>query len=765
MTFALPRSCTCFFLATLQVAVSAFAADWKPAQGPLLTRWAKDVSPDNALPEYPRPQLVREQWQNLNGLWDYAIRPREAHQPEEFDGEILVPYPIESALSGVMKPVGADNRLWFRRSFTAPKLPENGRLLLHFGAVDWHATVWVNGTQVGEHKGGFDPITLDITDTLFSRKSPTEELVVSVWDPSDKSFQPRGKQVTNPGGIFYTSVTGIWQTVWLEVVPTTRIESLTITPDVDRGVVHVTANTVAAAKSDLNGLRVSVEATSGDQRAVACGKPNDAIELQLKNARLWSPDDPHLYDLRVRLVSDVADSASVDEVTSYFGMRKIEVKQDADGFNRLFLNNQPLFQFGPLDQGWWPDGLYTAPTDEALRYDVEITRQLGFNMCRKHVKVEPERWYYHCDQLGLLVWQDMPSGDRSIGSNDPDFQRSAESEANYRREWQAIINARRNHPSIVVWVPFNEGWGQFKTSEILAWTKELDPTRLVDGPSGWADRGTGDMNDMHHYPGPGMPEPEPKRAVVLGEFGGLGLPMSGHLWWDKRNWGYRTYTTQEELRTNYKRLMKALHPLVGKGLAAAVYTQTTDVEGEVNGLLTYDRDVVKIGVEFAAETNRKLYEPPPVFLVKTLLPTSERQARTWRYSLDQPKDGWEQPDFDDSAWRAAPAGFGEKTTPGSVVRTDWKTSGIWIRQNFTLESADAANPCLRIHHDEDAEVYVNGRLVAKLDGYSTSYEEIEFAEGARQVLKQGKNTLAVHCRQTGGGQYIDVGIVDVVERR
>jgi hypothetical protein len=331
------------------------------------------------------------------------------------------------------------------------------------------------------------------------------------------------------------------------------------------------------------------------------------VFLPIKDPKLWSPDTPFLYDLQAQL--DWNGNPS-DEVKSYFGMRKIEVRKAADDHQRLFLNNQPMFHFGPLDQGWWPDGLYTAPTDEALRYDIEATKKLGFNACRKHVKVEPDRWYYWCDKLGLLVWQDMPNGDRHIGRDDPDLERSAESAANYRREYKALIDTHYNHPCIVIWVPFNEGWGQFATDEILAWTHEYDPSRLVDGPSGWTDRGTGDIHDIHSYPGPDMPEPEEQRAVVLGEFGGLGLPMEGHLWWNKRNWGYRTYDNIETLRDNYDQLMVKLLPLIQRGLAAAIYTQTTDVEGEVNGLMTYDRKVIKFDPEHVSEIHAEFYKTP-----------------------------------------------------------------------------------------------------------------------------------------------------------
>ena len=549
--------------------------------------------------------MIRDGWLNLNGLWEYAIRPHEASLPTAFDGEILVPFPVESALSGVMQRVGEDNRLWYRRHFEAPDTSEGNRALLHFGAVDWHATVWVNGIQVGEHKGGYTPFTFDVTEVLVDEGE--QEIVVSVWDPTDAGFQPVGKQVSEPHGIWYTAVTGIWQTVWFESVPSSSIASLVITPDIDADVLQVRAMVRGPDGVDMavSGLEVHAEALDGDRVvASASGGAGDEIELELADAKLWSPDSPFLYDLKVELQRD---GETVDAVDSYFGMRKIALGKDESGINRLMLNNEPLFQYGTLDQGWWPDGLYTAPTDAALRSDIEVLKQLGFNMTRKHVKIEPARWYYHCDKLGLLVWQDMPNGDGHIGREDRDLERSEESANNYMRELGEMIDLLRNQPSIVVWVPFNEGWGQFNTDGIMDWVREYDSSRLVDGPSGWTDRGSGDIYDIHAYPGPAMPEPESARAVVLGEFGGLGLPVEGHLWRNQDNWGYETFETREELQAAYNALIEELLPMVEAGLAAAIYTQTTDVEIEVNGLMTYDRAIVKFDIERMARTNRQLY--------------------------------------------------------------------------------------------------------------------------------------------------------------
>ncbi len=581
---------------------ASFAAShawaWQPADGPLKTRWTHVVSPANVWPEYPRPQMVREKWTNLNGLWQYAIRPASESEPSQWDGEILVPFAVQSALSGVKREVKPNERLWYRRTISPPKLANGQRLLLNFGAVDWKCTVWVNDNKVGEHTGGYDPFTFDITDAL---RHGDNDLTIAVADPTDTGTQPRGKQVLKPHGIFYTAVTGIWQTVWLEPVPKHHIRSFQVTANQDNPQVKITLNLSSPGVVRIRILDGQTEVTS------AIANRADMVAIAIPKAKRWSSDNPFLYDLTLELLEA---GQVVDRVDGYFGMRKIEVKKDADGINRLWLNNKVLFQYGPLDQGWWPDGLYTAPTDEALKYDIEMTKRLGMNMARKHVKVEPDRWYYWCDKLGLLVWQDMPSGDKFIRPSDSDIKRSAESAVQYEREWSAIIRSRFNHPSIVMWVPFNEGWGQFDTARIVDFTHRLDPTRLVDAASGWSDRGVGDVSDMHKYPGPGMPKPGEKRAAVLGEFGGLGMPARGHTWQQEKNWGYVTYDTPQKLTEAYISLLTNLRPLIERGLSAAVYTQTTDVEGEVNGLMTYDREVIKMDEPRIKAAAKELYSRP-----------------------------------------------------------------------------------------------------------------------------------------------------------
>lgn len=587
----------------------ATADDWKPAESKLMTRWAKDVSPESALPEYPRPQMVRPSWENLNGLWDYAVTASEGEKPQAWEGKILVPYCIESPLSGVGKRVSPDQRLWYRREFSAKKPTDGGRLLLHFGAVDWKATVHVNGKLVGEHKGGYDPFTFDISPAL---QDGTNELTVAVWDPTDAGYQPRGKQVLEPKGIWYTPVTGIWQTAWLESVPATYVRSLKIVPDVDASAVSVTV---------FGSNEADVRITAADGGTIvgkASGRTGYAISVPIANPKLWSPDSPHLYDLKIELVQN---GSVTDTVESYAGLRKIEVAKDENGVNRMMLNGKPLFQYGPLDQGWWPDGLYTAATDEALKYDVEITKAFGFNMTRKHVKVEPERWYYWCDKLGLLVWQDMPSGDdpgrkkeerlvwiREWNVEGPDLVRAADSAQQYNVELEQLVADFGNHPSIVVWVPFNERWGQFETERVVESVRRLDTSRLVNSASGGNYLGVGDVLDVHQYPDPLFPGTDPYQAVVCGEFGGLGLPLEGHTLLDKGNWGYRSYENQEALTAAYLEKIEMLKPMIKNGLAAAIYTQITDVEIEVNGLLTYDREVQKMDPKVIGKANAELYK-------------------------------------------------------------------------------------------------------------------------------------------------------------
>ena len=531
-------------------------AQWKPVGDKIKTPWAEKVDPANVLPEYPRPQMVRSQWVNLNGLWDYAIKPAGAMEPKTMDGKILVPFAVESSLSGVQKGLTEKDELWYRRTFSVPAAWKGSNVLLNFGAVDWKADVFVNDILAGSHTGGFTPFSLDITPYLNAKGE--QKLVVRVFDGTDKGYQPRGKQVLNPNGIWYTPVSGIWQTVWIEPVAKSHISGIKAIPNLDQKNIAVTVAAENCTTGDLVEVKIL---DKGKLVASATGLPGSPLRLCIAEPKLWSPDSPFLYDMEVSLRQG---GKTVDKVDSYTAMRKIGTKRDKGGILRMTLNDKPLFHFGPLDQGWWPDGLFTAPTDEALLFDILKTKELGYNMIRKHVKVEPARWYYHCDREGILVWQDMPSGDMGnkwemhTYNGGTDKNRTQESKDNFSKEWKEIMDLCMSSPSVVVWVPFNEAWGQFDTERIVNWTMEYDPSRLVNPASGGNHRPCGHMLDLHNYPGPAMKLFDPQRVNVLGEYGGIGLPMEGHLWWNKRNWGYVQFKTPEEVTAEYEKYAKSL---------------------------------------------------------------------------------------------------------------------------------------------------------------------------------------------------------------
>ncbi|MCF7816685.1 MAG: hypothetical protein K9M54_02285 [Kiritimatiellales bacterium] len=744
------------------ICMGSLAADWKPVEGTLMTRWAAEVDANHPLPDYPRPQMARENWINLNGLWNYAIQPKADPVPQSWQDQILVPFCVESALSGVMKPLTPDQKLWYRRTFRTPDMNNGKRLLLHFGAVDWESQVWVNGVLVGSHKGGHDPFSLDITKAITNGSN---EVIVSVWDPTDTDSYPRGKQSLHPKGIWYTAVSGIWQTVWLETVPDCYISSLNVQADTRRVTCRV--STGGSPCADGETVQISVM-ENGQVKAAVEGQPGETISINVPEAKQWSPQNPFLYDLHVEMKRD---GKRLDRVTSYFGMRTIEVRPDDRGQQRLFLNGRAVFQLGLLDQGWWPDGLYTAPTDDALRYDIEITKRLGFNMIRKHAKTEPDRWYYWCDRLGLLVWQDMPSGTPDIWQpgnlwvrpeHTEEVQRSPESAEQFNHELMAIIDAFRNHPSIIMWVPFNEGWGQHDAVRTSEKVKRYDPSRLVNAHSGWLDLGAGDLMDIHHYPGPGI-ELAKGRASVLGEFGGLGLPVTNHLWGSDRNWGYQTLDTASELATEYKQLIQTLYSLTGLGMAAAVYTQTTDVEGEVNGLMTYDRAIIKLDESWLRDVNSKLYGPPATTL--PMLLSSEKTPQTWKYRIGNPPDGWEQPGFTDLQWLDGPAPFADKKNPFYPLGTLWPEKKICMRRNFQLTKIPPMLTIQTAFNLDDLEVYINGVKVLdqekdrdKLRGHtSRHYQFIDISEHV-SALKTGANVIAVKARKNAEERLIDIGL-------
>lgn len=589
------------------IAICAFAcagfSQWKPAGDKIKTEWADKVDPQNVLPEYPRPIMERPQWLNLNGLWDYAITKMDAPLPKTFDCKILVPFAIESSLSGVGKTIKADQSLWYERKFQIPEDWKGKNVLLNFGAVDWKAEVFVNGNKIGEHTGGYTPFSFNITKNL---KDGENSLAVRVWDSTGNGL-PRGKQIENPRGIFYTSVSGIWQTVWLEPVSASHISGLKITPDLDSSSFDIRVD------SDDKSATATIKVLdNGKVVAQTTAAANKTANIPVKNPKLWWPKSPFLYDLEITLSNKGGEQ--VDSVKSYAAMRKFSIaKHGRFGGVDFTLNNKKFFTFGPLDQGWWPDGLYTAPTDEALKFDIQRTKDLGFNSIRKHVKVEPARWYTHCDRLGMVVWQDMPSMFGEGGDWQPRgfFQGeertvSKKFEETYRKEWKEIMESLHSYPCIAIWVPFNEAWGQFKTKEITEWTKSMDPSRLVNSASGGNYFDCGDIVDSHDYGNPIMYMFNNQKVNVVGEYGGIGCAVDGHLWVKDKNWGYGKMRSQEEVTKRFVELTNRFIDMTKYGCFGAIYTQTTDVEIEVNGLFTYDRKVLKVDEEKVREVNQKL---------------------------------------------------------------------------------------------------------------------------------------------------------------
>ena len=726
------------------IAAAADPPPWQPVAGQLMTRWAKDVDPAAPLPEYPRPQMTRTAWQNLNGLWDYALTAKAAAAADHYDGKILVPFAIESALSGVKKPVSPDQRLFYHRTFTVPAAWAGRHVLMHFGAVDYETVVTVNGTEVGRHTGGYDPFTFDVTAAL--KPADENDVVVNVYDANGMDqLIGKQRQAKDAHGIWYTGCTGIWQTVWLEPVDGAHVASLKVVPDVDASAVKLTVAGTDAAQT----VSVTVGA-EGKPVATANGDAGAELSVAIPSAHLWTPDDPYLYSMHVQLR---AGGKVVDEVDSYFAMRKVSLGKDAQGRTRILLNNQFVFQRGVLDQGYWPDGIYTAPTDAALRSDIDATKKLGFNLSRKHAKVEPDRWYYWCDTLGLLVWQDVPQ----TFAKEREMPEPAKQQ--FVAEIKAEVAAFANHPSIVVWTTFNEGWGEHDVKQTVDLVHELDPTRLVNTASGWNDvAGVGDIHDTHHYPPPWCTDPEADRAVVCGEFGGLGMRVPDHMW-TKESWGYQGLASGSwSLTKMYQQLIKEAYGLRDKrGMSAFVYTQLTDVETESNGLLTYDRAVTKPDAAIVAAANAGQFVPLPPNPNPQVVPTSAEEPQAWRYTFDKPAGEWTTAAFDDAAWKTGKGGFGHGV---GGVHTDWHTDDIWLRRTATLPAKLPPNLDVLLFHDEDADVYVNGVLAASAKGYNHDYEAVPMSPEARATFKPGGSvTVAVHCHQTTGGQFIDAGVV------
>ncbi len=731
------------------LSLSAQGAAWKMLKAPLMTQWASDVNPENVLGEYPRPQLVRNEWRNLNGIWQFSsLSSIEASLPESMTQEILVPFCVESAISGIKKYYA---NFGYRRTFTVPEgwLAKGKRVLLHFEAVDWQCVVTVNGKQAGEHKGGYDPFTFDITTLVNGTGENTLE--VKVYDPTNNGCYARGKQTLSPGGIMYTSVSGIWQPVWMESVNDAYIDDLTIVPDVDKSQVKVS---VKAGGDASLATDFSVEVMH-EKKVVATGKAKvgEDMTLTITNPDLWSPDHPFLYDLNITMNDS---RGKQDKVKSYFGMRKISMKKDDEGFIRMQLNNKYLFQMGPLDQGFWPDGIYTAPTDEALANDIVMMKRYGFNMVRKHIKVEPRRWYYWCDKLGLMVWQDMPSTN-TYGGNIP------LDSVQFNNELKAMVNTHYNVPSIIMWVLYNEGQGPqtsegTKNSTFIV--RGLDKTRLINEGSGWSNYGYADIKDTHPYPSP-IPPTSTTQATACGEYGGITYAVDGHKWSNSQV-NYTAAPTPEAMDSIYDTYSNIL--AIGRaeqGLSAAVYTQITDVEAELNGLMTYDR-IPKSDVASIYRSNRLAIEGTGV-KPDYILPTANVEKQTWKYTTAAPDSKtWYLSEFDDSSWSSGLAGFKGDGPGGATLGTTWKTSDIWIRKTVTLNltEEEASQLAMRLFYDEDTEVYLNGVKIYSVTGYVTDYKTIAFSEQAIAALnRKGENVFAIHTHQTTGGQYIDMGLI------
>lgn len=721
---------------------------WQPKKAALMTKYVKDVNPAHVLPEYPRPQMVRAQWLNLNGLWQFQPGASGETLPKgTLAKTILVPFPVESALSGVMEH---HERLWYRKVFTVPANWKGKNLLLHFGAVDFEAQVFVNGKSLGAHRGGYDPFDYDITSAL--KPGSQQEITVRVYDPTDNGGFPRGKQTLKPQGIMYTSVTGIWQTVWVEPVAKTSIATIKLTPDIDKSVIKLTVNTDGNAGNSSVAVNIK---DGGKIIKTITIKPNVETNIPVANAKLWSPDKPFLYDLAIALKKN---GATVDEVSSYFGMRKISVANEG-GFKKLYLNNKFLFQLGPLDQGFWPDGGYTAPTDEALKFDLVMIKKFGFNMVRKHIKVEPYRWYYWADKLGILVWQDMPSAN-SYTEHTPPVDT-----VEFRAELARIVKTHWNSPSIVTWDIFNEAQGQNNTQSLVKMVRLLDPSRLINQASGGDYFGVGDFLDIHSYPPPAVPY-STKQVLACGEYGGIGYIVPNHIWGQQPT--YVMTNTQKEYLDLYDSFANDLTIYkTSMGLSAAVYTEITDVEAELNGLLTYDRAVDKGGAAAIAAANHKVIHDQ-LYLTE-LLHTSQKEGQSWKYTLDKPDTTWYADNYNDTGWKSGLAGFGTKGTSGGTVRTVWDTKDIWIRKDFAfnnLSEVDKNKLILYIDHDDNCEVYINGVKAAIADGYTAAYSIVALSKEAKNALHtNGRNVIAIHCKQISGGQFIDAGIALMSSKR
>ena len=578
--------------------------NWHPVGTRIKTKWGNNLKPENVWKEYPRPQLERKDWLNLNGIWHYSITDIDSKKPEKFDQNILVPFCLESSLSGVMKPLNETQILWYYKEFEIPKKWKDKNIIIHFNAVDWKSELYINDDKIGEHYGGYSEFNFDITKNLKTGKN---KIILKVWDPSDTGYQPIGKQCLDPKVIWYTSISGIWQTVWLEPVNKQYIQKLEINNNYDNKEIKINCLLNTEEKLPLEMSLIYKEKEILKQKGIS--NTEIALKISEENFHPWSPNEPNLYIIKIEIFDE--SNKLIDSILSYTTIRKIEQRKDENGYYRIYLNNKPLFNMGTLDQGYWPDGLYTPPSEEAMIYDINKLKELGFNTIRKHVKIEPYRYYYHCDKIGMLIWQDMPSGDRKPNSweyhhlnTGDDVKRSEESKNNYYHEWSEIIDNLKFFQCIIIWIPFNEAWGQFDTEKVVNFTHNKDPTRLINAASGGNHRICGNFLDLHHYPEPSQYLKVDNLINILGEFGGLGLDIKGHTW-KGDNWGYRTFKTKEEITEKYEEYINLIINSF-KGFSAAIYTQTTDVEIEINGLITYDRAEMKIIEDRIKAANEKI---------------------------------------------------------------------------------------------------------------------------------------------------------------
>jgi len=742
------------------------AQNWAPVPGQIMTNWANDVTPENVWKEYPRPQMVRTDWLNLNGLWDFEITERDTNKIAiNYARKILVPFCVESALSGIKETITGKQQMIYRRFFSIPSHWNQKHLILHFEAVDYEAKVWVDGKYVGIHKGGYDHFQFDIAG--FLNKDEKHEIKLVVWDPTNEGSQPIGKQALPAirNRTKYTATSGIWQTVWLEPINALAIESIKIIPNIDNATISLQTKIVGATQ----GARIKIQAfDQGKEIASSIAAIGEPVSLQLNQPKLWSPTNPFLYDLKLSLIND---RKVVDEVSSYFGMRKISMGRDKEGYMRILLNNEIIYQLGPLDQGYWPDGLLTPASDQALRYDIAYLKKIGANMDRMHMKVQPERWYYHCDQLGILVWQDMVSPTKFIDT------KSNLNPSDFELEHNLSVDQLYNHPSIIQWVLFNESWGQYDTERLTAALKAKDPTRLVINASGWHDKKVGDIRDFHDYtihPAVALVNKNDNRAMVLGEAGGIDLLIPGHLWTPDLKGGTKIKTdwsidfkkgivkSSDELIEKYKILLDDLFQLKKYGLNAVVYTQISDVEDEISGWMTYDRKVSKLPETTFAALHQQFFKP--TMTGKFILPLSMNEPQQWNYSFTAPSNDWIKNTML-SDFKTGMAPFGIESNNVHKVNTTWNTNSLFLNKEFTLSSVPSKLSLIACNTGI-TEVYINGAYVMQFNNFLKNDPEVKISETilsdeAMKLLKVGVNQLSLKFNFPSVGKpvyYYDFGI-------